>query len=84
MRDRDDDPIELHQSDEGKYSFEHSKQPKSMFGPRMVMWATLIGGIAIGTILFLSFLTLFVYLFLPILVIMLLWSFFKMLRSKRM
>ncbi|GEM_PF-5082431 len=81
---REKDPIELHQSEDGKNSFEYSKKQKLSFGPKWIMWSSLIGGIAIGTFLFLSFLTFFVYLFLPIILISMLWGIYRLWRFRRM
>ena len=44
---------------------------------RLVFWAIAAGGIAVGTLLFLFFLTLFIYIFLPVVLILILWNLIK-------
>ena len=44
---------------------------------KLVFWSMIIGGIAVGTFLFLFFLTLFTYVFLPVLAIYLAYHFLR-------
>lgn len=44
---------------------------------KVAFWLFVLGGIAIGTCLFLFFLTLFVYVFLPMAVLLFVWFTFK-------
>ena len=43
---------------------------------KLKLWALVIGGIAAGTLLFLFFLTAFIYLFIPLLILFALWNLF--------
>ncbi len=81
------DFLELHKSDNGKDTFEYfssSSKPIKPFVAKLIFWATLIGGIAIGTVLFLFFLTLFIYFFIPLFLIVSIWIALQYWRSRRM
>lgn len=55
----------------------HIEQGKISFKHRLIFWSIAAGGIALGTLLFLFFLTLFIYLFLPLAIILILWNLLK-------
>jgi hypothetical protein len=48
---------------------------------KIIFWSTLAGGIALGTFLFLFFVSLFVYLFLPLTAVFLIYQLFLRLRK---
>jgi len=83
MRD-DDDFIELRrdEADGDRFEYRHAP-PMSPLKAKLILWSTVIGGIAIGTLLFLSFLALFVYLFVPIIVIASIWALVKYMSSPK-
>ena len=62
------------------------EEVKTKGGPSWVtklkFWSLVVGGIAFGTVLFLFFITVFVYLFVPLLLIALAWAGIKYLISK--
>lgn len=79
--------FELHKSDDEKDTFEYfsfSSKPVKPFVAKLIFWSTLIGGVAIGTLLFLFFLTLFIYFFIPLFLIVSAWVAFQYWRSQRM
>lgn len=49
---------------------------------KIIFWSFVLGGIAIGTLLFLFFMAFFIYFILPILAIYILWQLFKSPRRK--
>ena len=49
----------------------------------LIFWSAIVGGVAIGVILFLFFLTLFIYIFLPLALILLGVYTFRLWRFKR-
>lgn len=48
-------------------------KPVSPLKAKVFFWLTVVGGIAVGVCLFLFFLTLFVYVFLPMIAVFLVW-----------
>ncbi len=50
---------------------------KMTFKDRLIFWLITAAGTAVGTVLFLFSLTLFIYVFLPLALILLLWNLFK-------
>ena len=72
----DDDIIELERSeDENTYGYKASdEKPMKLWVAKLILWATVIGGIAVGTVLFLFFLTVFAYLFVPLMILALIWA----------
>ena len=53
------------------------EQGKVSLKDRLIFWSIAASGIAVGTVLFLFFLTLFLYVFLPLALILLLWNLIK-------
>lgn len=79
--------IELHKShDSSELVYEYSSQSKRLlpFKRTLFFWASVVGGLAIGTAIFLFFMTVFVYLFLPIFLIASVWSLYQYMRLRRM
>lgn len=79
-----DDYIELERRDDDSFEFRsESVKPIKPWKAHFLLWSTVVGGIAIGTALFLFFLTLFIYFFVPLVIIAGLWALFKHLASHR-
>lgn len=75
----------LKRSDDGEevYEFRTSRGiPQSSFKTKLIFWSVIIGGIAVGTVLFLFFLAVFFYVILPLLLIASLWTAFKFWRFR--
>jgi len=86
MRD-EDDIIELNKrrSEKGEEVFEYDtakEKPASQLARQFAFWAMVVGGVAVGTVLFLFFITLFVYFFVPLFIIFLVWTGLKYLIGK--
>lgn len=58
-------------------------KPVHPVASKIFLWVTLVGGVAIGVCLFLFFITLFLYLFLPLAVLFSLWMAYKRWRFNR-
>lgn len=52
-------------------------KPVHPLAVKIFIWLALVGGVAVGVLLFLFFLTLFIYVFLPLAVIAMIWLGFK-------
>jgi len=78
----DDDYIELHSNEEGE-TFEYRNKPIQPWKARLIFWSVLIGGIAVGTLLFLTFISLFIYFFVPIVFILSIWYLVRMFLGRR-
>jgi hypothetical protein len=77
--DEDKEFIELEPGEGGDDYEYHAprEKPEESIQPwkaKLIFWAIVIGGIAVGTIIFLTFLSLFVYFFIPIVAIIAIWS----------
>ena len=59
------------------YEFRASRKPVSPLKAKIFLWAVLIGGIVVGTILFLFLFTIFIYVILPVMILASLWGAFK-------
>jgi len=78
-----DDWIELERSENGdRFEYRESRRPLSLLITKLIFWSTVAGGIAVGTILFLFFLTLFIYFFIPILIVTSIWALIHRLRPR--
>ena len=81
MREKDfdetEEPLEPEVQDFRPYQSHQSLFP---FKAKLIFWSTLVGGIAIGTFLFLFFISIFVQLFLPLVAVYLLYHLFRRLR----
>lgn len=63
--------------DDGEDLYRFYVKPVHPVVSKIAVWLFILGGIAIGTCLFLFFLTLFIYLFLPAMAIFLIWFAYK-------
>lgn len=63
--------------------FQYERKPLSPLKAKLIFWATLVGGIALGTMLFLFFLAFFVYVIAPLLAVFLIWGAFKYWQYRR-
>ncbi|OGX05089.1 MAG: hypothetical protein A3G87_03455 [Omnitrophica bacterium RIFCSPLOWO2_12_FULL_50_11] len=80
----DDDFIELHRGEDDSFEFaEGSVRPIQPWKAKLIIWSTIVGGIAVGTALFLFFLTLFIYFFVPIVVLAAIWALVRNLGGHR-
>jgi len=84
-----DEEIEFVQkSDEGdpaKEVFEYrasSRKGQTSLKSKVVFWTLVFGGIVIGTLLFLFFLTVLIYLVLPLALILIFWAAIKSMRRR--
>ena len=77
----DDEVIEMEPGEnEGRETFEFRRSQARIQNPlmgKLIVWGAIIGSVVVGTILFLFFLTLFIYFFIPILLVTLVWSIFQ-------
>jgi hypothetical protein len=79
------DDLELNPEDREErsaYSYQKPQRPKSLFPlkTKLIFWSLVAGGITVGTFLFLFFLTIFIYFFLPLFIILTILSIFRRLR----
>lgn len=75
----------LNEKGEEVFEYEEAKSPPFRFSwkSRLILWGTVALGIAAGTVLFLFFLALFVYVFIPLLAIAFLWAAFRSWQIRR-
>ena len=78
----DDDFLNRVEDDEEELYRSYVK-PVSVWKAKIFLWLTLLGGAAIGVCLFLFFLTIFLYVFLPIAAIFLIWFAIQEWRANR-
>jgi len=71
-----DDFLERVEDDEEEL-YRSYVRPAHPWMQKLFFWLTVVGGIAIGICFFLFFLTLFIYIFLPLLAVFLIWMSFK-------
>ncbi|PIQ85084.1 MAG: hypothetical protein COV74_10835 [Candidatus Omnitrophica bacterium CG11_big_fil_rev_8_21_14_0_20_45_26] len=71
-----DDFLDRIQDDEDELYGSYPKEAPSWL-KKVFFWLVVIGGIAIGVCLFLFFMTLFLYVFLPLFAVFLIWVGFK-------
>ena len=73
----DRDFIELEPSEDDQYEYRsregRPQKPVSPLKAKIIFWSIVIGGIAVGTVIFLTFLSLFIYFFIPIMVMLGVW-----------
>jgi Flp pilus assembly protein TadB len=81
------DFIEMRPGDQDdEFVYEERKQaaPKGIkpWKAKLIFWSILVGGVAIGAIIFFTFVSLFVYFFVPIMIFTLIWTLINYFRGR--
>ncbi len=82
----DDNHIQKHNGDEediyAEFEFVNRPNPKDIFWAKVKIWSIVIGSLVVGTVLFLFLFSLFIYFFIPLLIIFGIVSLFNYLRRR--
>lgn len=78
----DDDFLDMQRDEEDEIYRYEVKEPHPVVN-RLIWWSAIVGGIAIGVILFLFFLAMFIYFFIPLALVGLVWFWIQRWRAGR-